>query len=454
MTEAILTAAETRAAERALFDAGTDPVALMERAGAAVADAIVARFAAQETLVACGPGNNGGDGYVVARHLADRGWPVRVAALAEPATVSARAMRARWTGPVEGMAPPPAHAPLLVDALFGIGARSLAPGLAGWIEAAGQVVAVDQPSGLDTDTGAARGRAVPATLTVALGARKPVHVVMPGAALCGATVLAPIGLPLPDAPALVRIPQPTLRPPDATSHKYDRGKVVVIAGAMAGAAMLAAGAAQRGGAGYVELVGDATPPGPPWALVRRDWSPAVLEDGRIGAIVVGPGLAHDAAGRARVTAALARPCPVVLDAGALALIDLPLGPDRVLTPHAGEFARLFGAIGDDPLSALRAAAVRADAIVVLKGAASIVAAPDGRVAVARLASPWLATAGTGDVLAGLCGAMLAQGAWHGFDPFAAVQAALWLHARAAAVAGPGLIADDLLPALTRILAET
>lgn len=456
MTVPILTAAQTRAAEQALFGAGTDPVALMQRAGEGIAAILLGRLPPTDTLVACGPGNNGGDGYVVARVLAERGWPVRVAALADPTTGSAQTMRARWTGPVEPLEPTTRHAPLLIDALFGIGARPLDRRWIDWVEAAPEVVAVDQPSGLDTDTGAASGRTRPATLTIALGVRKPVHVLMPGAALCGEVVSNTLGLPLPDAPMLAAIAPPALRQPDATAHKYNRGKVVVVAGAMLGAGLLAAEGAQRSGAGYVELAGDDLPFGTPLSLVRRDWSPAVLADERVGAIVIGPGLADDATGRERVAQALARPCPVVLDAGALPLLPaLPLtGGTRVLTPHAGEFARLFGPVGEDPLAAVRAAAARAGAIVVLKGAASIVAVPDGRAAVASIASPWLATAGTGDVLAGICGTMLAQAAWHGFDAFAAVQAALWLHARAAELAGPGLIADDLLYALKRALAKT
>ena len=451
----ILTTAEIRAGEQALFDAGTDPVALMERAGIAAADAITAAYAPQDVLVACGPGNNGGDGYVIARHLRARGWPVRVAALAEPATPSASAMRARWTGPVEPMDTLPGHPALTVDALFGIGSRPLDPALAHWLDMAPAVIAVDQPSGLDTDTGAPCGRHGRAALTVALGALKPVHALMPGALLCGKTVVAPIGLALPEQPALRLIGPPALRTPDADAHKYRRGKVVVVSGAMPGAAMLAAQAAQRSGAGYVELAGDDLPHGPPLALVRREWSQAVLDDGRVGAVVIGPGLGDDAVSRDRLDAVLETEVAVVLDAGALRRLRLPLGPHapRVLTPHEGEFTRLFGPVGDDPLAAVRAAAKRAGAIVLLKGPATIVAAPDGRAAIAPVASPWLATAGTGDVLAGITGTMLAQCGWHGFDPFGAVQAALWLHGRAAELAGPGLIADDLLYALKRAIAR-
>jgi hydroxyethylthiazole kinase-like uncharacterized protein yjeF len=483
MAEIILTAAETRAAEQALFDRGIDPAALMERAGAGVADAICAAFPVQAVLVACGPGNNGGDGYVIARHLAERGWPVRVAALGGPTTDQARAMRARWSGPVEAM--PAAPAPLVVDALFGIGARALDASLGDWLDAA-TVVAVDQPSGLDTDSGAARGRTKAAALTVALGALKPVHVLMPGAGLCGRVEFVSIDLSLPEQPMLGRIAAPALRAPDATSNKYTRGKIVVVAGAMQGAAFLCAEAAQRSGAGYVEVVGDDLRFDTPLSLVRQAWEPAIVEDKRIGAIVIGPGLDGSDGSRARLDAVLATGKPAVLDAGALGILakragDAPdafwktLGwvldadeeepaPDpsrtregssrvRVLTPHAGEYERLFGPVGDDPLAAARRAAETSGAFVLLKGATSIVAAPDGRALIGPVASPWLATAGTGDVLAGVCGTMLAQAAWHGFDPLEALGAAIWLHARAAELAGPAMIADDLLWSLKRAVAK-
>ncbi|MBU3079017.1 NAD(P)H-hydrate dehydratase [Sphingomonas quercus] len=454
----ILTAAETRAAEQRLFDAGVLPEALMEQAGRAVAEIVAARFPGRAVLVACGPGNNGGDGYVIARALAEQGFAVRVAALAEPRTPSAQAMRERWGGPVEAMSGSPARADLLIDALFGSGSlRPLDEAVAGWLEAldAETIVAVDLPSGVVTDSGAVPGGHVRADLTVALGVLKPAHVLAPAALACGETVLAPIGLAPSAEPALSRIGRPTLAGPDAQSSKYTRGKVVVIGGGMAGAAHLAALGAQRAGAGYVELVIDGAETAPPYAIVRRPWSETVLADERISAVVIGPGLADDAAGRERLEAALDLARPLVLDAGALGLLRrlglsrLGGGGTRVLTPHRGEFERLFGPVGDDPLVAVRDAAARAGAIVLLKGATTIVALPDGRAAVAPIASPWLASAGTGDVLAGIIGTMLAQIA----DPFAAVQAALWLHGRAAALAGPALIADDLPVHLPAALGE-
>ena len=253
---------------------------------------------------------------------------------------------------------------------------------------------------------------------------------------------------------------PRLRPPDATSNKYSRGKVLVVAGEMAGAAHLTAIAAMRSGAGYVELAGDAIDQPPPLALVRRVWSPALLDDARIGAIAIGPGLADDRGGRERVEAVLATDRGAVLDAGALAVLKGmglrrlrdAAGP-RVLTPHEGEYERLFGSIGDDRAGAARRAAEASGAIVLLKGNETIIASPDGRCHTMPPASPWLASAGTGDVLTGVIATMLAQADWHGFDALEAVRAAAWLHARAAELAGPALIADDLLWSLKRAVAK-
>lgn len=249
------------------------------------------------------------------------------------------------------------------------------------------------------------------------------------------------------------IARPVLRGPTADSNKYSRGKVVVVAGALAGAAHLAAIAAMRSGAGYVELATDRPDAAPPYALVRRAWAAGLLDDPRIGAVAIGPGLEDDREGRDRIESALAAGKPVVLDAGALAIVRkigfvrLKGEAARVLTPHAGEFETLFGAIGGDRVAATRKAAARSEAIVALKGSRTIVAAPDGRVGVNPPASAWLGTAGTGDVLTGIVATMLAQMGEHGFDAFAAVQAAVWLHTRAAELAGPVLIADDLLAKL-------
>ncbi|SNS76596.1 yjeF C-terminal region, hydroxyethylthiazole kinase-related/yjeF N-terminal region [Sphingomonas laterariae] len=450
----ILTAAETRAAEEAIFAAGTPVIDLMEKAGAAVAEAAW-RFAAMPpTLILCGPGNNGGDGYVVARHLAERGVHVRVATAGEPRTEAAKVMRARWDGPVEPIAGA-RPAPLLIDGLFGTGlARALDDELVHHVArlavAAKLRIAIDLPSGVETDSGALLSAVPHFDLTVALGALKPAHLLQPAASRCGRVAVADIGLAA-HAKAW-EVARPHLAAPGAADHKYTRGLVTVIGGAMPGASLLAAMAAQRAGAGYVVLTGEGS--GGPHALVRRDEAEA-LADTRTGAVVIGPGLGRDAGARRRLRAALGAGHPLVIDADGLALLAdgglshlRRLAVPAVLTPHEGEFRRLFGEPAGSKIDRARDAAARSGAVVVLKGADSVVAHPDGRVAVAAAAPAWLASAGTGDVLAGIMGAMIARG----LDPFTAAQAALWLHGDAAERAGAGLIADDLPAHLAASLA--
>jgi hydroxyethylthiazole kinase-like uncharacterized protein yjeF len=452
----ILTAAETRAAEEALFAQGTSVEALMEKAGRAVADIAWARFGPLATLVACGPGNNGGDGYVIARRLAERGVAVRVAASGEPRTDAARAARGAWGGPVEALAEAE-PAVLFIDALFGTGlSRPLDEAIVAparrLSEAARHRVAVDLPSGVATDDGAVLS-ALPADLTVALGALKRAHRLMPAMACCGETVVADIGL---STDSTVReIAPPRIAGPGFEANKYSRGKVLVVAGTMPGAAMLAALAAQRAGAGYVELLGGAGE-GAPYALVRRAWDEAALTDKRIGAIVIGSGLGASDEVRRRLDLVLATDRPLVLDADALNLLAehglAGLAARKapvVLTPHMGEYARLFGEVTGSSLDKAREGARRAGVILLLKGAATVVAHPDGRAAINPPAPAWLASAGTGDVLSGLLGTLLAQMD----DPFAAAQAAAWLHAEAGRRAGPLLIADDLVAHLRDAVAE-
>jgi len=449
----ILSAAGMRAAEERVIAAGTSVETLMERAGEAVAEAAWRYAGVPPTLIVCGPGNNGGDGYVAARVLHERGVPVRVAAAGEPRTDAARAARAAWTGAVEDFATARPGA-LLIDALFGTGlARPLDPAMSGKLAslagAARLRIAVDLPSGVSTDDGALLSPVPDYELTVALGSLKPAHRLQPSARHCGLVAIADIGIDVPD-PLTWEIGRPILTPPGAADNKYSRGMVAVAAGDMPGAALLAAAAAQRGGAGYVLLAGAAA--GGAAALVRRAAADGkalarLLDDERIGALVIGPGLGRDRLARDRLDAALASGRPLILDADALVLLaDGGLGrlkrlaEPAILTPHEGEFTRLFGALPGSKLDRVRAAAARSRAIVLLKGADSVVAHPDGRAAIAPPAPAWLASAGTGDVLAGLIGAIRARG----IDAFAAAQGALWIHGEAARAAGPGLIADDLV----------
>lgn len=442
----ILTVAQMRASEQRAIDAGSIVETLMERAGAAVAELVWRVAGRADTLILCGPGNNGGDGYVAARLLLARGVPVRVAVAAPPSSDAARNAAALWEGPRTSLAEA-RPAALVVDALFGTGLTWPIEGATRehylrLCAAAQRRIAVDLPSGVTTDEGQVLGTVPRFHLTVALGALKPAHRLLPAAEYCGRVIVADIGIGPIMAASTFEIGRPRLASPGHAANKYSRGKLVVLAGAMAGASLLSAMAGQRSGAGYVELLG-AGGDDPPHALVRRDWSDKAVEDPRIGAMVAGPGLGLDRVARDRLDAALASGKPMVLDADALTLIgkrrhDRLAG--HVLTPHWGEFVRLFGDSQADRLTQVRAAAASCGAVVLLKGADSIVAHPDGRAGIAQLAPAWLASAGTGDVLAGIIGALLAQG----HDGFAAACAGVWLHSEAARNAGPALIADDLI----------
>lgn len=459
---AILTAAETRAAEDAAIARGDTVTRLMARAGRGVAEGVW-RFAGNApTLILCGPGNNGGDGYVAATELAARGVAVRVAASAEPATDAARAARAAWPGPVDPLSDA-RPAPILVDALFGTGLRRalevpVAAALLRLAAAARVRVAVDVPSGIDADAGTLLGEVPAFELTLALGALKPAHRLQPAAARCGRVALVDLGL----APTgtLTEIARPAIRAPGVADHKYSRGYVFVVGGAMPGAAMLSARAAQRGGAGYVAIAAAGDASAGPDALVHRrvagpDALAAVLDDARIGAVVCGPGLGREGDARAIMAACLNATRPLVLDADALVLLGGQAAArlrrrqaPTVLTPHAGEFTALFGAGEGNKVARTRAAAAASGAAVVFKGADSVVADAGGRAAIDGGAPAWLASAGTGDVLSGVLAARLAAGD----DAYEAACAALWLHGEAARRAGPALIADDLMAHLAPALA--
>ncbi len=436
----ILTATAMRAAEDVAIGAGTSVETLMEQAGAALAEALFRFGSGQPVLVLCGPGNNGGDGYVAARMLKAHGVEVRVAALRLPKAPAAIAAKSRWDGEVENLfASEPA--PVLLDALFGTGlARPLEPAITQRLtelgNAATLVIAADLPSGLDTDTGAHLG-AIRADVTIALGAVKPVHLLQPGSSFCGNVQIADIGV---EAASLVHVlEQPRLTAPTPSSHKYSRGMAAIVGGAMPGAARLSAGAAARL-AGYVALVGD---PGPFDHVVQKRWQD-VATDPRLGALLIGPGLGKGDAATESLARALSLNVPLVLDADALNMLEDPfrlasrLRP-CILTPHAGEFDRLFGPGEGSKIDRARAAAKACRSTIILKGADTVIASPDGRVAVAPTASPWLASAGTGDVLAGIAVALLSSG----MAAHDAACAAVWLHGEAARRAGPALVADDL-----------
>ncbi len=444
----ILTAAAMRAAEESAIAAGTSVERLMERAGASLAEAAWRFAGPRDTLILCGPGNNGGDGYVAARYLAARGCDVRIAAVAEPSTPAAVWARSRWRGEVEPLdAARPAT--LLIDCLFGTGLRRgldprLARRLAELAAAAKLRIACDLPSGADSDGGALLSDVPSFDMTVTFGALKPSHRLMPAMARVGRVVLGDIRVAA--AGDWFEIGPPELPPLQPGGHKYDRGMVVVIAGEMPGAAALSATAAARGGAGYVKLIADGPVAGLPSAVVQGQGGS--IEDPRIGALLIGPGLGS--AGGRLLGQALLSDRPLVLDADAIGLLQMPRrlhGLNAILTPHEGEFVKLFGTLrGTKPERALEAARL-SDAVIVYKGADTLVAAPDARLAFAPPAPAWLASAGTGDVLAGLVAACRARG----LPSFEAACAAVWLHGRAAELAGPSMIADDLVAAIPAVL---
>ncbi|HVJ02436.1 MAG TPA: NAD(P)H-hydrate dehydratase [Sphingomonas sp.] len=458
----IVTAAQMVAAEQALFRSGASQDALMERAGAAVARE-TARFAlGRPILVLAGPGNNGGDAYVAARLLKAWGHDVTLVAAGEPKSGAASRMAGQWDGPTSSLYAARPR-PVLVDGLFGTGmARPLDRGLAAVFAelcaGADFTLAIDLPSGIATDSGADLGAPRGISATLALGALKPGHLLDAGLERSGKLLLADIGIPVETQWRTVA--RPRLGMPGVHSHKYSRGLVAVIEGTMPGAARLAARAAMAGGAGYVVLAGNRPWSDGPDALVRREVHSSenlaeFLAWDRVDAVVLGPGLGRDRRAEAFLRTAFAAPKPLVVDGDALTLLGDSaaqwLGTRTAptwLTPHGGEFERMFAGDGSK-IDHTLAAAAATRATILHKGADTVIASPRGEVRVLAGASPWLSTAGTGDVLAGLLAAQVAQGG-KGLAPAAA---AAWLHARAAQLAGPAFIADELIGHIPEALAE-
>jgi len=490
----LLTNAEMGQADHLAVAGGISSADLMENAGRAVADHVGRNYpTGTRVVVLAGRGNNGGDGYVAARLLASRGCDVRLLQVGAPAKGDAGRAAGLWKGPTEDARPDGlAGADVIVDALLGAGLDRPVSGLAATmieaINAGGlPVVAVDLPSGINGDNGAAMGAAVKARETVTFFRRKRGHLLLPGRLHAGALTIADIGIPhsvldkikpqaFANEPSLW---MPHFPRPREDGHKYHRGHAVIVSGGLSqtGAARLAARGALRAGAGLVTIASPrkalAVNTAASLAVMVRqvDGAPALatfLKDQRLNAVVLGPGGGVGAAMQAKVRTALNGARGVVLDADALTsfsgnpaglarAIGRRKGGATVLTPHEGEFERLFKNLDDlahAPVKVEKAvlAAHATGAILLLKGPDTVIAAPDGRLAIASNAPPWLATAGAGDVLAGMIAGLLAQG----MPGFEAAAAAAWLHGEAAADFGPGLISEDLpeqLPAIYRRLFE-
>jgi NAD(P)H-hydrate epimerase len=485
---AVLSVAEMYAADKAAEAAGIATIDLMEAAGAAIARVVQARWPKQTVAVLCGPGYNGGDGFVVARVLADAGWDVRLALLGkvEDLRGDAAINAERWKGLILPLTPQVLDGgPLVIDALFGAGLKRGLSGAARAVIARVNAenltcVAVDVPSGVHGDTGQILKSddgaeiAPRCAASVTFFRPKPGHILFPGRALCGDVTVADIGIPAAvletiqprtalNTPALWTLPQPHWG-----DHKYNRGHAVVVGGAlMTGAARLAARAARRAGAGLLTLgVPAAALPifaaDAPGAFVQAVDSAAdfdaLLADKRRNGVLIGPGCGVGTETAVRVLKVLGTDRAVVLDADALtsfqddpaqlfAAIRRRTAP-VVMTPHEGEFGRLFPAVTEGgKLARAREAGALSGAVVILKGADTVIAAPDGRAALTSNAPPWLATGGSGDVLAGFAIGLLVQGmaAWE------AACAAVWLHGAAASHFGRGLIAEDLPEALPKVL---
>jgi hydroxyethylthiazole kinase-like uncharacterized protein yjeF len=453
----VLTVAQMRAAEEALIAGGETVDSLMQLAGQGAADWVWRVAASRAVTVLCGPGNNGGDGYVIAETLRRRGLAVTVVAPIEPATGAAQRARAAYGGPLAEAG----KGGVFVDCLFGSGlTRPLGAPLAGLLGGLASHhhdrIAIDLPSGVASDSGALLDDGLPCyDLTIALGAWKFAHGLMPAMARMGERRLVPIGV-APVEGAAQMLARPRFTAPPADAHKYSRGLALVVGGGMAGASMLACEGALRAGAGAVRLT--TTHPHPsvaPNVVLKDQPLPELLAERRTNSVLIGPGLGLDARAGGRLAQVLAADLPTVADADALTLLrpahlegrSTPL----ILTPHAGEMERLarnFSIEGEGKIDRARALAKTAQAVVVAKGPDTIIAAPDGRIVLAPSPTSWLAVAGTGDVLAGAIASRLAVA----HDPFVAACEGVWLHGEAARIAGPALLASELAKAVSRAYA--
>ena len=435
----------------------------MQRAGVGAAQQIWRIDDGSPFLALCGPGNNGGDGYVIAQWLLEKGADITVARSAAPTTDAAAYAASQWQGKtvlIEDADP----APQFIDCLFGTGLTRPIDGilskyLSRLSSKAHRRYAVDFPSGVHSDTGVCLNHVDPFDLTIALGAYKPSHFLMPARDIMGQLTAVPIGI---DTPSKVQIiARPNIAPPKPDSHKYSRGLVAVIAREMHGAARLAALAAQQTGAGYTKILGERRLASPNHSIVvgEREKSgdlAAQLEDQRISSVVIGPGLGRSEQSRELLEMALASGKPLVLDADALVLLGIDCGKriakhdaPVIVTPHQGEFESIYNGNGGSKIELAQAFAKNSNATVLYKGADTVIAAPDGRAAVDAMTSSWLSTAGSGDVLAGMIASRFAALG----DMFHAASEAQWLHSRAAQLSGPAFSPEKLIEHIAPALQE-
>lgn len=476
---ALINPAQMYQADQMAIESGISGANLMANAGAVVAKAIMRKWPKQPVLFICGAGNNGGDGFIAANLLKQAGWPVQLALFANLDDLQGDAGWAASQWQAEILDVTDIQIPdkgIIVDAILGAGLnRPISGALVGLIDQINKsnayVCAIDVPTGLHGATGECDAISIKADLTVSFFRAKPGHYLMPGRKLCGEFICENIGIP---AAVLEHIKptvfknhpllwQESLHWPDLSDHKYKRGHVIVIGGGqLLGAARLSSMAAARIGAGLVTLA----VPESAWAIQAACMTSVMVEssgpdlnknlqDPRRNAIVIGPGLGLDIANKNKVLQALATKRKCVLDADALTLFaDNPdelftaLHENCVLTPHAGEFGRLFGTT-EDKLNNLKKAIELTGAVVLLKGADTVIGAPSGLVVINNNAPAYLATGGSGDVLSGAIAGLMATG----MSPFLAACAAVWLHGQAANRAGLGLLAEDLPALLPRVLAD-
>ncbi|MEM7700428.1 MAG: NAD(P)H-hydrate epimerase [Pseudomonadota bacterium] len=455
----VLTADQMRAAEQRIFDAGASVGELMEIAAGGAAEWVRRLAAGRSVTVLCGPGNNGGDGYVIARRLKEWRLSVQIVAPISPKTRAAKDAKAAWGGAALTSGGQ-AQGEVFVDCLFGSGlARPLSAEhallLRDLAERHSLRIAIDVPSGVATDTGEPLNEKLPQwNVTLALGSWKPVHCLSAARAYVGTQRLIPIGVEAVEN-AAQRVTRPKIAVPADNAHKYTRGLCAVVSGAMPGAALLSATAAMRAGAGYVKRLGPPSLSAPAGLVCEEGPLHKALSDSRLKAILAGPGLGREADARATLEAAIAAGAPLVLDADALHLLepgDVEGAPVIVATPHDGELealCRRFAVIAEGRMAKAQALAVASGITVLAKGPDSFVASPDGTLAIGPAAPSWLSVAGTGDVLAGIIVSRLATGE----TPFEAAKQGLWLHAQAARLAGPAFTADDLANTVSQAMAS-